>query len=63
MTLTQRFVRRYKAISSALAPPSTVWHRCPHCEQQTPWVVRALRGYYLCTACGRNPLEQSEHAQ
>jgi len=63
MTLAQRLTRGYKAIASALTPPAaTVWHRCPHCEAHTPWVVRTLQGYYRCTACGRNPLEVRKHA-
>ena len=60
MTLAQRFVRAYKALSSALPHPATVWSRCPHCDTRTPWVARAWSGYYRCMACRRNPLDSQE---
>lgn len=52
--LMHRLGRATQAVS---ANTHTSYHECPHCSQTTPWVVQALRGYYRCTRCGRNPLE------
>ena len=62
MTLTQRLTREYKRMSSALSAQPTTWHHCPHCEEQTPWVVRLWSGYFRCMTCGNDPLDANTDA-
>ena len=57
MSLLQRLHDTYLSISaSTFSRVTKVVDHCPHCDEETPWVVRVLTGYYRCTQCGRDPM-------
>lgn len=58
MKLLQRLHDTYRSVSaSTFSRVTKVVDHCPHCDEDTPWVVRVLTGYYRCTQCGRNPMQ------
>ncbi|MFP4227929.1 MAG: hypothetical protein ACLFTE_03780 [Salinivenus sp.] len=57
MKLLQRLHDTYLSVSaSTFSRVTKVVDHCPHCDEETPWVVRVLTGYYRCTQCGRDPM-------
>ncbi len=54
----KKWLNRLGRFSQTINGGGYVIHReCPHCRQHTPWITRALRGFYRCTRCGQNPLD------
>lgn len=49
------------ATSVPLSHLATGRGHCPHCEQETPWAVHAMSGFYRCRRCGHDPLDESSH--
>ena len=57
MKILQRLHDTYLSVSaSTFSRVTKVVDHCPHCDEETPWVVRVLTGYYRCTQCGHNPM-------
>lgn len=59
MSLLQRLHDTYLSVSAnSFGRVTKVVDYCPHCEDETPWVVRVLTGYIRCTECGRDPMRR-----
>jgi len=61
MNLLRRLYDTYLSVSSSSFGPVTLLvDHCPHCDEQTPWIARALTGYVRCTQCGCDPMHTAE---
>jgi ribosomal protein L37AE/L43A len=61
MKLFRHLRQKYLAIASnASTHYQKHYDYCPHCDEKTPWMTRALSGYYRCLQCGSDPLVAGE---
>lgn len=60
--LTGWIHRLAQTMATATPKPSfaVTQDHCPHCGQDTLWVVHAVSGFYRCRQCNNNPLDGTD---